>query len=57
MSALVADSIRKYIDKDYFTMFRDDEWFAEVDLKESITFQALVNLVMRNGSPNRGRTD
>jgi len=45
VSALVADSIRKYIDKDDFTMVRDNDWFAEVDLKESITFQALVNLV------------
>jgi len=45
VSALVADSIRRYIDKDDFTMDRDDDLFAEVDLKESITFKDLVNLV------------
>jgi hypothetical protein len=45
VSALVADSIRRYIDRDDFTMARDDDLFAEVDLKESITFKELVNLV------------
>ena len=45
VSALVADSIRMYIDKDDFTMVRDDDLFAEVDLKESITFKDLVSLV------------
>jgi len=45
VSALVGDSIRRYIDKDDFTMARDDDLFAEVDLKESITFQEIVNLV------------
>ena len=45
VSALVADSIRRYIDKDDFTMARDDDLFAEVDLKESITFKELVKLV------------
>ena len=45
VSVLVADSIRRYINKDDFTMVRDDDLFAEVDLKESITFKELVNLV------------
>ena len=45
VSALVGDSIRRYIDKDDFTMLRDDDLFAEVDLKDSITFKDLVNLV------------
>ena len=45
VSELVADSIRRYIDKDDFTMVRDDDLFAEVDLKESITFKDLVILV------------
>ena len=45
VSALVADSIRRYINRDDFTMVRDDDLFADVDLKESITFKALVNLV------------
>ena len=45
VSALVGDSIRKYINRDDFTMDRDDDLFAEVDLKESITFKDLVDLV------------
>ena len=45
VSALVGDSIRRYINQDDFTMDRDDDLFAEVDLKESITFKELVNLV------------
>ncbi len=45
VSALVADSIRRYIDKDDFTMARDDDLFAEVDLMESITFKEIVSLV------------
>lgn len=45
VSALVADSIRRYLDKDDFTMDRGDELFAEVDLKDSITFKEIVNLV------------
>jgi len=45
VSALVGDSIRRYINKDDFTMARDDDLFAEVDLKESITFQEIVTLV------------
>jgi hypothetical protein len=45
VSALVADSIRRYIDKDDFTMDRDGDLLAEVDFKESITFKDLVNLV------------
>ncbi len=52
VSALVGDSIRRYIDKDDFTMARDDDLFAEVDLKESITFKELVNLVhSQRGTP------
>ena len=45
VSALVGDSIRKYINRDDFTLVRDDDLFADVDLKESITFKELVNLV------------
>ena len=45
VSALVGDSIRRYIDKDDFTLARDDNLLAEVDLMESITFQDLVALV------------
>jgi hypothetical protein len=45
VSELVADSIRRRIDMEDFTMVRDGDLFAEVDLKESITFKQLVNLV------------
>lgn len=45
VAALVGDSIRRYIDKEDFTMARDDDLFAEVDLKDSISFKALVALI------------
>lgn len=54
VSALVGDSIRRYIDKDDFTMVRDDDMFAEVDLKESISFKDLVNLVHSQRSTSSG---
>lgn len=45
VSALIGDSIRRYINKDDFTMVRDDSLFADIDLKESITFKEVVSLV------------
>jgi len=45
VSALVGDSIRRYIDRDDFTMVREDDLFADVDLMESITFREIVELV------------
>jgi hypothetical protein len=45
VSALVGDSIRRRINIDDFTMARDGDLFADVDLKESITFQEIVSLV------------
>jgi hypothetical protein len=45
VSALVGDSIRRRINMDDFTMVRDDDLFADVDLKESITFHEIVRLV------------
>jgi hypothetical protein len=45
VSALVGDSIRRYIHKEDFTMVRDDDLFADIDLKESITFKQLVHQV------------
>ena len=45
VSALIGDSIRRYIDRDDFTMDRDDDLFADVDLMKSITFKEVVNLV------------
>ena len=52
VSALVADSIRRYINRTDFTMVRDDDVLADVDLKESVTFEALVKLVhVQRGMP------
>jgi len=45
VSALIGDSIRRYINRDDFTMVRDDDLFADVDLKDSITFKEIVNMV------------
>ncbi len=47
VAALVGDSIRRYINKENFTMALDEDsdLFADVDLKDSITFKELVNLV------------
>ena len=45
VSALIGDSIRRYIDMDDFTMARDDDLLAEIDLMEAITFQEVVNIV------------
>ena len=45
VSALVGASIRRYINKDDFTMARDNDLFEDVDLKESITFREIVDIV------------
>lgn len=45
VSALIGDSIRRRIDKADFTLVRDDDLFAEIDLMESITFKEIVTLV------------
>jgi hypothetical protein len=45
VSALVGDSIRRYINRDDFTMARDDGPFADIDLKESVSFKEIVNQV------------
>lgn len=45
VSALVGDSIRRRINMADFTMARDNDLFADIDLKESITFQEVVNQV------------
>lgn len=45
VAALVGDSIRRKINLDDFTMSRDDDLLADVDLKESISFEALVRQV------------
>lgn len=53
VSELVADSIRRYINKDDFTMARDDDLFADVDLKDPISFKELVTFV----DAQRGMSD
>jgi hypothetical protein len=45
VSALIADSIRRYINEDDFTMVRDNDLLANVDLKESLSFKDLVLIV------------
>lgn len=45
VAALVGDSIRRKINLDDFTMSRDDDLLADVDLKDSISFEALVRQV------------
>ena len=45
VSALLADSIRRYINQDDFTLVRDDDLLADVDLSKSLMFKDLVNIV------------
>ncbi|MBS0613153.1 MAG: hypothetical protein JSS24_08290 [Proteobacteria bacterium] len=45
VSALIADSIRRFIHMDDFTMVRDDDPLADIDLKESISFDDVVTIV------------
>jgi hypothetical protein len=52
VSALVGDSIRRRINMEDFTMARDDDLFADVDLKESISFQDIVSLVHSKRVPS-----
>ncbi len=45
VSALMADSIRRSINRDDLTLARDGDLFADIDFKESVTFSELVRLV------------
>lgn len=45
VSALVGDSIRRRINQADFTMVRDNDLFAEVDLMNSISFKQIVDQV------------
>lgn len=45
VSVLVADSIRRSINRDDLTMARDGDLFAAIDFKESVTFMELVRRV------------
>ncbi|MDJ0928635.1 MAG: hypothetical protein QNJ73_13440 [Gammaproteobacteria bacterium] len=45
VSALISDSIRRFINRDDFTLVRDDNLLDEVDFTQHITFRELVELV------------
>ncbi|MBN8278981.1 MAG: hypothetical protein J0M16_00025 [Gammaproteobacteria bacterium] len=45
VAALVGDSIRRKIHLDDFTLAHDDNVLADVDLKDSISFEALVRQI------------
>lgn len=42
---LMSDSIRRFINRDDFTLVRDDDLLADVDLRGSIQFRELVTLI------------
>ncbi len=48
VSELMSDSIRRFIDRDDFTLVRDDDLFADVDFTEHVTFKELVDLIHEN---------
>jgi hypothetical protein len=45
VSAMLSDSIRRFIHRDDFTLVRDDDLLADVDLRESLMFRDLVKIV------------
>ncbi|MGB5344681.1 MAG: hypothetical protein WBN23_00815 [Woeseia sp.] len=45
VSEMVGDSIRRYINTDDFTMARDNDLFADVDLMNAISFREVVDIV------------
>ena len=53
VSAMIGDSIRKYIHKADFTMVREPDLLGEVDFKDSITFRELVTVVHKQQSRQR----
>lgn len=42
VSELMSDSIRRFIDRDDFTLDRPDDMFADVDFSDHVSFQELV---------------
>jgi hypothetical protein len=42
---LLANSIRRYIHQEDFTLVRDNDLLADIDLRESLQFRDLVELV------------
>ena len=45
VSALMSDSIRRFINRDDFTLVRDDNLFDDIDFTQHITFRELVELI------------
>ena len=45
VSELMSDSIRRFINRDDFTLVRDDNLFADVDFTKHITFTELVDFI------------
>ena len=45
VSALLSDSIRRFIHQDDFTLVRDNDLLADIDLRESLKFKDLVKIV------------
>jgi hypothetical protein len=43
--ALMSDSIRRFIDQADFTLVRDDDLLADIDLRESMQFRELVTII------------
>ncbi len=52
--ALMSDSIRRFINRADFTLVRDDDPLADIDLRESMQFRELVSLIQsRRSSASR----
>ncbi len=48
---LMSDSIRRFINQADFTLVRDDDMLADIDLRESMQFRELVSIIHeRRGS-------
>jgi hypothetical protein len=49
--ALMSDSIRRFINQADFTLVRDDDMLADINLRESMQFRELVTIIeSRRGS-------
>jgi hypothetical protein len=42
---LMSDSIRRFINQADFTLVRDDDMLADIDLRESMQFRELVSII------------
>ena len=50
VSELMSDSIRRFIDREDFTLARDEYLFANIDFSDHISFRELVDLVQETCS-------